>query len=176
MIYAMVYQEAHGVCRYELCNQYGLYLMDEANVETHGFDPALNNNRVVPAQNPIWMHAIIDRGMRMLERDKNYPSIIIWSLGNESGYGPGQLLSALACLIPGKSVHAVRSLSHAAAVTADTSAILLQLTWQWLDTSARATHLALCIMREEDRAQQLLTSCAPCMPASTRCGPPASGI
>ena len=93
MIYAMVCQEAHGVCRYELCNQYGLYLMDEANVETHGFDPALNNNRVVPAQNPIWMHAIIDRGMRMLERDKNYPSIIIWSLGNESGYGPGQHLS-----------------------------------------------------------------------------------
>lgn len=77
------------VCRYELCTQYGLYLMDEANVETHGFDPALNNNRVVPAQNPIWMHAIIDRGMRMLERDKNFPSIIIWSLGNESGYGPG---------------------------------------------------------------------------------------
>ncbi len=58
-------------------------------METHGFDPALNNNRVVPAQNPIWMHAIIDRGMRMLERDKNFPAIIIWSLGNESGYGPG---------------------------------------------------------------------------------------
>ena len=81
--------------RYELCTQYGLYLMDEANVETHGFDPALNNNRVVPAQNPIWMHAIVDRGMRMLERDKNFPSIIIWSLGNESGYGPG-----IACLHP----------------------------------------------------------------------------
>ena len=86
-------------CRYELCNQYGLYLMDEANVETHGFDPALNNNRVVPAQNPIWMHAIIDRGMRMLERDKNFPSIIIWSLGNESGYGPGmtQLAHWISC-------------------------------------------------------------------------------
>ena len=81
-----------SVCRYELCTQYGLYLMNEANVETHGFDPALNNNRVVPAQNPIWMHAIIDRGMRMLERDKNFPSIIIWSLGNESGYGPGPAL------------------------------------------------------------------------------------
>ena len=162
----MVCQEAHGVCRYELCNQYGLYLMDEANVETHGFDPALNNNRVVPAQNPIWMHAIIDRGMRMLERDKNYPSIIIWSLGNESGYGPGQLLSALACLIPGKSVHAVRSLSHAAAVTADTSAILLQLTWQWRATYALVIRQGLCTMREV--APRLLpqTSCAPCMPAS----------
>ena len=80
--------------RYELCNQYGLYLVDEANVETHGFDPALNNNRVVPANNPLWLHAIVDRGMRMLERDKNHPSIIIWSLGNEAGYGPGKQLSS----------------------------------------------------------------------------------
>ena len=65
-------------------------------METHGFDPALNNNRVVPANNPLWMHAIVDRGMRMLERDKNHPSIIIWSLGNEAGYGPGQR-SASSC-------------------------------------------------------------------------------
>ncbi|EIE18998.1 hypothetical protein COCSUDRAFT_20201 [Coccomyxa subellipsoidea C-169] len=79
---------------YELCNQYGLYLVDEANVETHGFDPALNNNRVVPANNPLWLHAIVDRGMRMLERDKNHPSIIIWSLGNEAGYGPAHLAMA----------------------------------------------------------------------------------
>ena len=101
LLYSVCCHKAQCLCRYELCNQYGLYLMDEANVETHGFDPALNNNRVVPAQNPIWMHAIIDRGMRMLERDKNYPSIIIWSLGNESGYGPGVLLSRLTCLCSG---------------------------------------------------------------------------
>ncbi|CAL5226900.1 g9773 [Coccomyxa viridis] len=92
---------------YELCTQYGLYLMDEANVETHGFDPALNNNRVVPAQNPIWMHAIIDRGMRMLERDKNFPAIIIWSLGNESGYGPAHLAMAgyIRARDPSRPVH-----------------------------------------------------------------------
>ena len=81
-------QSSHG--RYELCNQYGLYLVDEANVETHGFDARLDNNRVVPAQNPLWLASIVDRGVRMLERDKNHPSIIIWSLGNESGYGPGE--------------------------------------------------------------------------------------
>ena len=81
---------AHGCARYELCNQYGLYLVDEANVETHGFDARLDNNRVVPAQNPLWLACIVDRGVRMLERDKNHPAIIIWSLGNESGYGPGQ--------------------------------------------------------------------------------------
>jgi hypothetical protein len=75
--------------RYELCNQFGLYLVDEANVETHGFDARLDNNAVVPAQNPAWLACIVDRGVRMLERDKNHPAVIIWSLGNESGYGPG---------------------------------------------------------------------------------------
>lgn len=98
--------------RYELCNQYGLYLVDEANVETHGFDPALTNNRVVPANNPLWLHAILDRGMRMLERDKNHPSIIIWSLGNEAGYGPGQqalLLGVPQDAVPPAASHAVSS-------------------------------------------------------------------
>ena len=65
--------------------------MDEANIETHGFDPALHNNAIVPAANPLWTHAMLDRVINMLERDKNQPSIIIWSLGNESGYGPTHL-------------------------------------------------------------------------------------
>ena len=81
-------------CRYELCNEHGIYLMDEANVETHGFDPALRNNAVVPASNPLWTHAMLDRVINMVERDKNQPSIIIWSLGNESGYGPTHLAMA----------------------------------------------------------------------------------
>ncbi len=66
---------------YELCDQYGLYLMDEANIETHGIEPR-------PANDPAFTAAFVDRGVRMVERDKNYPSVIIWSLGNESGYGP----------------------------------------------------------------------------------------
>ena len=80
--------------RYELCNQHGIYLMDEANCETHGFDPALHNNAVVPASNPLWTHAFLDRAINMCERDKNHPSIILWSLGNESGYGPAHLAMA----------------------------------------------------------------------------------
>ena len=84
--------------RYELCNEYGIYLLDEANFETHGFDPALGNNPIVPASNPLWLHAIIDRGVRMVERDKNQPSVIIWSLGNEAGYGPAHLAMAGAAL------------------------------------------------------------------------------
>ena len=80
--------------RYELCNEHGIYLMDEANCETHGFDPALHNNAVVPASNPLWTHAFLDRAINMCERDKNQPSIIMWSLGNESGYGPAHLAMA----------------------------------------------------------------------------------
>lgn len=66
---------------YDLCDRYGLYLIDEANVETHGLFGE-------PANDPAWRPAFVDRVARMVERDKNHPSVIIWSLGNESGYGP----------------------------------------------------------------------------------------
>ncbi|WP_017444841.1 glycoside hydrolase family 2 TIM barrel-domain containing protein [Gayadomonas joobiniege] len=65
----------------DLCDQYGLYVMDEANVESHMFGGQFSND-------PRWVPAIMDRIMRMVERDKNHPSIISWSLGNESGMGP----------------------------------------------------------------------------------------
>ncbi len=69
---------------YELCDQYGLYLIDEANIESHGmgYDP-----EVTLANRPEWLEAHLDRIRRMVERDKNHPSIIIWSLGNEAGDG-----------------------------------------------------------------------------------------
>ncbi len=66
---------------YRLCDQYGLYVMDEANIEEHGL-------RGLLASTPSWQAAFMDRGIRMVERDKNHPSVIIWSLGNEAGYGP----------------------------------------------------------------------------------------
>ncbi|KAA6422205.1 MAG: hydrolyzing O-glycosyl compounds [Trebouxia sp. A1-2] len=72
---------------YELCNQYGIYLMDEANVETHGFEPSFTKKDAHPACWPEWHDAIVDRGVRMIRRDKNHPSIIVWSCGNESGFG-----------------------------------------------------------------------------------------
>ena len=67
---------------YELCDQYGLYVVDEANIETHGQFPMsrLSNDA-------SWLNAYMRRMTRMVERDKNHPSIIIWSLGNESGIG-----------------------------------------------------------------------------------------
>ncbi|KAL4534529.1 hypothetical protein Ndes2526A_g05420 [Nannochloris sp. 'desiccata'] len=72
---------------YEICTAYGLYCIDEANVETHGFDPGLRNNPANPACSPLWLSSIVDRGVRMFERDKNHSCVIMWSLGNESGYG-----------------------------------------------------------------------------------------
>lgn len=79
---------------YELCSIYGLYVVDEANVETHGFDPTLQNNGANPACNSQWLNSILDRGVRMYERDKNHPCIMMWSLGNEAGYGPAHLAMA----------------------------------------------------------------------------------
>ena len=66
---------------YELCDKYGLYVMDEADLETHGVRGKL-------ASDPRWASAFLDRAIRLAERDKNHPSVIFWSLGNESGYGP----------------------------------------------------------------------------------------
>ena len=72
---------------YDLCDQYGIYLIDEANVESHGLWDKF-------AKDPAWELAFVERGSRMVERDKNHPSIIIWSLGNESGEGPNHAAMA----------------------------------------------------------------------------------
>ena len=69
---------------YSLCDQYGLYVMDEANQESHHYGHA-NAMMGVP---PMWKKAHVDRGVSMVERDKNFTSIICWSLGNEGGKGP----------------------------------------------------------------------------------------
>ena len=66
---------------YNLCDQYGLYIFDEANIESHGVWDRLTKD-------PQWITAFMERGIRMVERDKNHPCVIVWSLGNESGYGP----------------------------------------------------------------------------------------
>lgn len=76
---------------YKLCDEYGLYVVDEANIETHAMGAEWQGNfdkSKHPAYLPLWAAAHKDRTVRLFERDKNHPSVIIWSLGNECGNGP----------------------------------------------------------------------------------------
>lgn len=77
----------------ELCDEIGFYVVAEADLEMHGFNTAeksnwyLINDKKVPPHQPEWEEAFLDRATRLVERDKNHACVIIWSLGNESGYG-----------------------------------------------------------------------------------------
>ena len=68
---------------YDLCDEYGIYLIDEANIESHG----MGYGERTLAIRPEWREAHMDRTRRMVERDKNHPAVVIWSLGNEAGFG-----------------------------------------------------------------------------------------
>jgi len=72
---------------YDLCDKYGIYLIDETNIETHGVIGYLTNR-------PEWHQAFVERAIRVVERDKNHPSVVFWSLGNESGSGPNHAAMA----------------------------------------------------------------------------------
>ena len=69
---------------YELCDRYGIYVMDEANQESHGYGYA---NKEM-GNDPEWRNAHVDRAISLVQRDKNHPCVILWSLGNEGGIGP----------------------------------------------------------------------------------------
>ncbi|MET9009757.1 glycoside hydrolase family 2 TIM barrel-domain containing protein [Streptomyces olivaceoviridis] len=76
----------------DLCDEYGLWVIDECDLETHGFtEQGWRDN---PVDDDRWTPALLDRAARMVERDKNHPSVVIWSLGNEAGTGRG--LTAMA--------------------------------------------------------------------------------
>ena len=85
---------------YELCDRYGIYVIDEANIETHGVGGYFSNQQ-------DWNYAFMDRVIRMVKRDKNHPSIIYWSLGNESGCGPNHAAAAgwVKCFDPTRLMH-----------------------------------------------------------------------
>lgn len=69
---------------YALCNKFGMMVMDEANLETHELS---YHKRVLPGDKPEWMYGCVDRMRRMVIRDRQNPSVMMWSLGNEAGFG-----------------------------------------------------------------------------------------
>lgn len=69
---------------YDLCDEYGLYVMDEANLESHEL---WSDKEIYLSEDTSWTKAFVERGVAMVERDKNHPSIIFWSMGNETGWG-----------------------------------------------------------------------------------------
>ncbi|MFI1735167.1 glycoside hydrolase family 2 TIM barrel-domain containing protein [Streptomyces acidicola] len=82
----------------DLCDEYGLWVIDECDLETHGFtEQAWRDN---PVDDDRWTPALLDRAARMVERDKNHPSVVMWSLGNEAGTGRG--LTAMSEWIHGR--------------------------------------------------------------------------
>ncbi|MFD1541507.1 glycoside hydrolase family 2 TIM barrel-domain containing protein [Nonomuraea guangzhouensis] len=82
----------------DLCDEYGLWVIDECDLETHGFtEQSWRDN---PVDDDRWTPALLDRAARMVERDKNHPSVVMWSLGNEAGTGRG--LTAMAAWIHGR--------------------------------------------------------------------------
>ncbi|OIN56015.1 glycoside hydrolase family 2 TIM barrel-domain containing protein [Arsenicibacter rosenii] len=88
---------------YDLCDEYGLYVIDEANIESHD----LWGKNVILANMPEWRDAFIARGRAMVERDKNHPSIVIWSLGNESGMGQNfqDMAELIRVVDPSRPIH-----------------------------------------------------------------------
>ncbi len=78
----------------DLCDEYGLYVIDECDLETHGFLQGGETQKLNPTDTELFEAACIDRMVRMVHRDKNHPSIILWSLGNEAGFGCNHPLMA----------------------------------------------------------------------------------
>ena len=87
---------------YTLCDRLGIYVMDECNVESHGV-----RDKNVPGNDPLWTDAVVDRMRRMVVRDRNHPSVVIWSLGNESNSGENhhKMRAAALALDPTRPIH-----------------------------------------------------------------------
>ena len=87
----------------ELCDELGLYVIDEANIESH----ELWEKGIYIADDPAWTNAFVARGVAMVERDKNHPSIILWSMGNETGLGRSfdAMYAAMKAIDPTRPIH-----------------------------------------------------------------------
>ena len=103
----------------EMCDELGLYVVDETDIECHGVTCFESYDYM--ATDPKWIPQFVDRGVRMVERDRNHPSIILWSLGNESGYGCCHVAMAEAMrkIDTARPIHYERDQWEKEAITAD---------------------------------------------------------
>ncbi len=94
----------HDPRYYYLFDKYGMYVIDETNLESHGISI---HRELLPGSDPLWTNACLQRIERMIARDKNHPSVIIWSLGNEDGYGENfKIMAAYARAVdPSRPIH-----------------------------------------------------------------------
>jgi beta-galactosidase/evolved beta-galactosidase subunit alpha len=93
---------------YDLCDQYGIYLIDECDLETHGFVMGGGKDWPGnPTNDPRWRDACLDRMRRMVHRDRNHPSVLLWSLGNEANFGCNhkEMAKLARQLDPGRPIH-----------------------------------------------------------------------
>ena len=86
---------------YELCDEYGIYVLDECNLESHGV------RKKIPTDVPEWTNAVVDRMVSVVERDKNHPCVFMWSLGNEAGRGKNflKMKAAANTIDPTRPIH-----------------------------------------------------------------------
>ena len=89
---------------YELCDEYGIYVIDEANIESHEL---WADRKIYLDDKPEWQEAFVTRGTAMVERDKNHASVILWSMGNETGYGKAfdVMYEAMKAIDPTRPIH-----------------------------------------------------------------------
>ena len=110
---------------YELCDEYGLYVIDEANIESR----ELWEKGIYLAQDSSWEAAFIDRGVSLVSRDRNHPSVIMWSLGDESGWGQNfdSMLVAMQAIDPSRPIY------HENRKPTDTYSMQGGFIWDWVD-------------------------------------------
>ncbi len=94
----------HDPRYYYLFDKYGMYVIDETNLESHGLSI---HRDLLPGSDPLWTNACLDRLERMIARDKNHPCVIIWSMGNEAGYGENfKIMASYARAVdPSRPIH-----------------------------------------------------------------------